>query len=288
MIALRWAEPSERDEVQAYLHARMGKVPFERWRNILDCRWTPGEDRYGAVVRRNGELAGFLGIVFADRTIGGMPARTGNITSWFLERDLRRGGLGQEMLALVTAPVNVTYTATSPNVRSGSLLAKVGWQVMEEKRLYWNRSGQPATARIVPLGTLDEAAQAPGLDKGERRLLSDHRGLRASAHLLDAGGAGRCLVVSYVKLKGEDVAHHEVLHCGNRALFSRHVQAYADAVLPEGKAVLSLDSRFVVPGTVAEREEPIAISRYFRPSGLEAADVDFLYSEVLLLDLKLY
>ena len=98
----------------------------------------------------------------------------------------------------------------------------------------------------------------------------------------------RCLLVNYVKLKGDDIAHHEILHAGDRQLFARHVHAYANAVLPREKAVLSLDSRFVAPGTRADRTAPLEISRYFRPYDLEAADIDFLYSEVLLLDLKLY
>ncbi len=288
MIAVRWAESTERGAIQAWLAERMPKIPFERWGNILDCRWTPGEDRYGVVVTREGELAGFLGIVFADRVIRQQTRRTGNITSWFVEKDLRRGGLGQEMLALITSPEDVTYTATSPNIRSGSLLAKIGWQLMEDRRLYWDRSHEPATAAVIPLGSMDEAANAVGLDAGEQRLLADHRSLGAQAHILDAGAEGRCLLVSYVKLKGEDIAHHEILHAGDRALLGRHARTYANAVLPRDKAVLSLDARFVAPGTRADREAPLEIKRYFRPHDLEAADIDFLYSEVLLLDLKLY
>ncbi len=288
MIAVRWAKGSERGTVQAWLAERMPKVPFERWGNILDCRWTPGEDRYGVVVTRDGELAGFLGIVFADRVIRQQTRRTGNITSWFVEKGLRRGGLGQEMLDLITSPKDVTYTATSPNIRSGSLLAKIGWQEMEDKRLYWDRSDEPATATVMALGSMDEAVGAPGLDDGQRRILADHRGLKAEAHLLDAGAEGRCLLVSYVKLKGEDIAHREILHAGDRALLGRHARAYANAVLPRDKAVLSLDSRFVAPLTRADREAPLEINRYFRPHDLEAGDIDFLYSEVLLLDLKLY
>ncbi len=288
MIALRWAEPTERGAVQAYIASCMPKIPFERWANILDCRWTPGEDRYGVVVTRNGELAGFLGIVFADRVIRAKPRRTGNITSWFVEKDMRRGGLGQDMLALITEPKEVTYTATSPNIRSGSLLAKIGWELMDDTKLYWHRTNEAPSADVIPLGPMDQAAASPRLSDDERRILADHKGLNATAHSLDAGPDGRCLLVNYVKLKGDDIAHHEILHVGDRQLFARHVRTYANAVLPRDKAVLSLNSRFVAPGTRADRTAPLEISRYFRPHDLAAADIDFLYSEVLLLDLKLY
>jgi len=288
MIMLRWAEASERSDVQAYIASRMPKIPFERWANILDCRWTPGEDRYGVVVKRDGELAGFLGIVFADRVIRARTRRTGNITSWFLEKDLRRGGLGQDMLALISEPKGITYTATSPNIRSGSLLAKIGWDLMDDTKLYWDRPDEAGSAVVIPLGAMEQAAASPLVNDDQRRILADHKGLNAVAHMIDAGADGCSLVVSYVKLKGEDIAHHEILHAGDRDLFARHVPAYANAVLPGERAVLSLDSRFVAPGTRADRAAPLEISRYFRPYDLDAADIDFLYSEVLLLDLKLY
>ena len=182
MIALRWAEASERGAVQAYIASRMPKIPFERWANILDCRWTPGEERYGVVVTRDGELAGFLGIVFADRVIRGKTRRTGNITSWFVEKDMRRGGLGQDMLALITEPGEVTYTATSPNIRSGSLLAKIGWTLMDDTKLYFDRSDEAPGAEVIPLGPMHEAAASPLVNDDERRILADHNGLNAAAH----------------------------------------------------------------------------------------------------------
>ncbi len=113
---------------------------------------------------------------------------------------------------------------------------------------------------------MDEAAASPLVNDDERRILADHKGLNAAAHILDAGPEGRCLLVNYVKLKGDDIAHHEILHVGDRQLLARHVRTYANAVLPREKAVLSLDSRFVAPGTRADRTAPLEISRYFRPT----------------------
>jgi hypothetical protein len=155
MLTVRWAEPGERPRIQRYLFDNMGKIPFERWHNILDCRWIPEDDRYGAVVMDDGHLCGFLGIVFADRPIAGTTHRTihrtGNITSWYLQKDMRRSGLGHEMLALVTSPPGVTYVATSPNPRSGGLLAKVGWDVLEERRLVWHRTDATPQAKCAGL-----------------------------------------------------------------------------------------------------------------------------------------
>ena len=284
MLIVRWAELGERGRIQRYLFDNMGKVPFERWGNILDCRWTPGDDRYGAVVMDGDELCGFLGIVFADRPLGGTNHRTGNITSWYLEKDRRRGGLGQEMLALVTSPPGVTYVATSPNPRSGGLLAKVGWDVLEERRFLWRRSAAPLQAQVRRLTSLQDAGE---LDGDSRRLLADHAGLNIDAYVLRGAEGESCLVVTYEKLKGADVAHREVLHVSDRPMFTRLVRDFANAVLAPANAVLSLDSRFVTEAAAPDEIQRLEIPRSFKPCGIEAHHVDFLYSEVVLLDLKI-
>jgi RimJ/RimL family protein N-acetyltransferase len=284
MLTVRWAEPGERHRIQRYLFDNMGKIPFERWRNILDCRWIPEDDRYGAVVMEGDHLCGFLGIVFADRPLAGGFHRTGNITSWYLEKDRRRSGLGHEMLALVTSLPEVTYVATSPNPRSGGLLAKVGWEVLEERRFMWRRTDAPAEAEVRRIASPHEACE---LDAGSRRVLADHAGLNLIAYVLRGSCGEACLVITYVKLKGDDVAHHEVLHVSDRLVFTRSVRDFANAVLPPANAVLSLDSRFVTAAAEPDEIVRLDIPRYHRPWQSEAHHVDFLYSEVVLLDLKI-
>ena len=284
MLTLRWAEPGERGRIQRYLFDNMGKVAFERWANILDCRWIPEDDRYGAVVMDDGDLCGFLGVVFADRPLAGTMQRTGNITSWHLEKDRRRSGLGQEMLALVTSLPGVTYVATSPNPRSGGLLGKVGWDVLEERRFLWHRSGARPEAELRRLASPKEAG---GLDADSRRILADHAGLNLSAYAMRGPEGEPCLVVSYVKFKGADVAHHEILHVSDRPVFTRLVRDFANSVLPPSKAVLSLDSRFVTEAAQPDEIMRLDIPRYYKPCGTEPQHIDFLYSEVVLLDLKI-
>ena len=284
MLTVRWAEAHERGRVQRYLFDNMGKIPLERWGNILDCRWIPEDDRYGAVVMDGDELCGFLGIVFADRPLAGAMHRTGNITSWYLEKDRRRSGLGQEMLALVTSPPGVTYVATSPNPRSGGLLAKVGWEVFEERRFVWHRSGAPSEAEVRRIASPQDAGE---LDGDSRRVLADHAGLNIDPYVLRGPDGESCLVVTYVKVKGADVAHHEILHVSDRPVFTRLVRGFANAVLAPANAVLSLDSRFVTESARPDEIVRLDIPRTFKPCGMQAHHIDFLYSEVVLLDLKI-
>lgn len=284
MSLIRWARPEERQVIQRYIFENMGKIPYERWANILDCRWIPENDRYGVVVVGTGRPLGFLGIVFADREIGGRTHRTGNITSWYLEKDMRRGGIGQEMLALVTEDPDVTYTATSPNIRSGSLLAKVGWETLDDRRLVWHRSTGPVSAAVRTVSAEEVEAR---LGRQAAKAVVDHAGLNVEPYLIEASDGRACLAMVYVKMKGDDIAHHEVLHVSDRAVFTACAADFANSVLPQRKGVLSLDSRFADASATPDETLRLEIPRYWKPAGLVPGDIDFLYSEVVLLDLKI-
>jgi len=303
MTNLRWARPEERDEIQTYLFENMGKISHKQWRNILDCRWNETDDRYGVVVEENGVLAGFLGIVFAERILSGKPCRTGNITSWFLEKHLRRGGLGQEMLALITEPAGVTYTATSANFRSGALLEKIGWQLLEDTRLFWHRS-EIASADGIKLLTGASVVEKM-LKTEDAKILRDHKHLNLTPHLLLTPTDEKLFFITYVKNKGEaGTAHYEILHTGDSVLLAKHIHCIANMLLPEKNAVLSSDKRFVCPqygkqNVTAEStslsemkfsdSQTLQVPRYFKPvDNLAAEEIDFLYGEVVLLDLKIY
>ena len=71
--------------------------------------------------------------------------------------------------------------------------------------------------------------------------------------------------------------------------FAKNARALADAILPSTQALLSVDSRLLA-GQGAEPDElwELPVNRGFQSAGLEAHEMDFLYSEIPLLDLKLY
>jgi hypothetical protein len=162
-------------------------------------------------------------------------------------------------------------------------MSEVGLILLEDTRYLWRRSGARDTGIEVLSGL---ATLLPEVVDYERMLLADHRDLPVTPFLLRAV-EGDCLVVLSIKHKGADVAYHDVLYLSRPAVFARHAQGFADAVLAPGPAVLAADRRFVDGFEVAAETEPIAVPRYFRSAGIARNEVDFLYSEIPLLDLKL-
>ena len=77
------------------------------------------------------------------------------------------------------------------------------------------------------------------------------------------------------------------MYASNLSHFSLHAQRLADTLLPESGAVLAADGRFVRDsGSDAIREE-LPVPRYFKSERVLPHEVDHLYSELQLLDLKL-
>ncbi len=287
MTEIRWALPGEIDKVQQYLHEKMGKLDFAKWRNILDCRWNKTDDKYGVVVVRGGAINGFLGIVFADRPVAGKYYRTGNITSWYLEKDLRRTGIGMEMLQFITGDATVTYTAFSANFRSGALLGKIGWELLDDKRLYWHRrhAADDAGLRIYTGDNIPASELTPT----DTTIISQHAGLDVFACLLKTPDHGNVFLMLHLQERSQDdTMNYEILHNSNISGLTANIQSLADMILPEKEAVLTCDSRMVGPEVKPSEYEKIEVSRYYKPASLPASQIDLLYSEVPLLGLKLY
>lgn len=284
-VELRTAGPDDRDAVVTLLHERMSsRISLGGWRRLFDYPWVADKPDCGVIVLEQGRVAGYLAVIYADRRLGGRTVRTANLSSWYLVRPLRGQGIGLAMLQLATREPAVTYTTFSSNPQALHVMARAGLVLLDDSRFLWRRTAAPA-AGVTVLSGFD--ALLPEIPDHERQILADHRDLPVQPYLLRAP-EGDCLIVLSVKMKGADVAYHEVLHLGSPPVFARHAAAFANAVLTPGSAVLAVDRRFLDGCEVVAASEQISVPRYFRSPDLARREVDFLYSEIPLLDLKLY
>jgi hypothetical protein len=119
------------------------------------------------------------------------------------------------------------------------------------------------------------------------QVLRHHAGLNLRTVAIDTPD-GPCVMVIALQKRHDDYVSYEVLYVGDGALFARHARAIANALLPSDGAVLSVDSRYLPADTAADATELFDIPRYYAGGVLPPARIDMLYSEIVLLDLKLY
>ncbi|HUT49176.1 MAG TPA: GNAT family N-acetyltransferase [Alphaproteobacteria bacterium] len=281
---IRPAGPGDIDAVCTLLHDKMNaKIAPDRWRRLMTYEWLAEKPDLGRVVEAGGRILGYVGMVYADRNIDGRSERIVNICAWYLDKSLRGTGLGMEMMAVATADPAMSYDIMTSSKNTLKILDAVGYRVLDDHRYVWRNAGPPDAALAI---IDDPAAIRARASAGEVRLLDDMAGLPATPVLIEAGGA-RALLFFSVKQKGAGVTWFDLLHTGDRALFTAQAQTLANALLPDGPAVLAADARFVPSPPVGPAREPLPVPRFCKTERLAPHQIDHLYTELQLLDLKL-
>jgi predicted N-acetyltransferase YhbS len=285
-VNIRAARAGDIDEIVGLLHGQMNrKIAPERWRRLFTYPWLEPKPDLGRVAVEGERVVGYVGMVHADRDIGGGRERIVNICAWFLDKSVRGRGLGHTLMAEATADDRASYTILTSSSKTRQILNAVGYRELDAERRVWRRR---ATAPARAISFVENPARIIAeVGAPSRRLLRDHEGLPVRPMLI--GTEGRtCLLVFSVKLKGDDIAYWDLLHVGDRALFSTHAQDLADTILPAGEnAVLAADLRFVDPSAHDGERERFTVPRFFKTTRLRPEEIDNLYSEIQLLDLKL-
>lgn len=283
-VAVRPAEARDIESAVDLLYGHMSqKVPRERWRRLLDYPWRPQDADRGHVAVDGERVVGFLGLVYADRPIGGAVRRFCNICAWYLHKGYRGQGIGQRIQLASVADRRLTYTIMTATAATGRAFAgNSAFQVLDDSRHLLRRSPRAGG----DLDCLDDpAAIAPHLSPADQQILKDHQPYNLR-HLLVRNGGEGCYVVMQVKRKGEDVDYHEVMYASDRGFLLRSAEALAGTILPTDSAVLAIDRRFL-PGAPDWPCETIRLPRWYRSPNVAPELIDHLYGEVALLDLKL-
>ena len=196
MFDIAWARPEERGEVVDYLYRSFKeKIPLERWRALVDGRWGRPQEPYGVSLRHDGDLVGFIGVVPAERPLaGGVWARSGNFSSWYIDAPHRGKGLGLEMLRHAVADPEVTFTNFSSIPKAVPLMEAAGLEVLDSHRYVWRAGGNAGALRAE-----DGLVAAERLNEIARRLLADHRDLNLVFRLVEFPEEPPCFLVLSVK-----------------------------------------------------------------------------------------
>lgn len=264
------------------LHENMNsKFKVERWRRLFEPNWC--EDRpedMGLVVEDAGKIVGFHGHICSHRVIRGHRERFVNFSSWYLLKEYRSAGLGGQMVRKATEDPDATYTVFSLSPKRIDMFRTLGMEQLDDTRLLWRKRG-PADVDL----TTDVDNIWYRVWPEEQRYLDDNSPYGVEACLIKSM-CDECLVLFSVAEKGEGTTYYDVLYRNNPAMFNEFAQSIANAILPEGDAVLAADRRFVLGGLDAKVEK-IRSPRFFKSPRLKPEDVDMLYSELQLLNLKL-
>lgn len=283
---VRLAQRQDIDGICTLLHTKMNsRIPVDRWRQLMNYEWFSDKPDFGRVVESNGEVLGFCGMVYADRTVGinERVERIVSMSSWYLDKSVRGKGLGKAMLKSAIEDPTLTYATLTNSRKPLGIVEALGFRVLEDHRYLWRK--EKATTTAITLLN-DATAIKPLVKPYQRKMLNDLAKMPVVPMLLQVDGQQTLLFFS-IKRKKNDVLWFDVMYVSDPVLFTRHAHSLASILLPEEPAVLAADGRFVQQPTPQATYEALPVARYFVSQRVEPQELDNLYSELQLLDLKL-
>jgi len=286
---VRAAMPGDVDAICALLHTRMNaRIPISRWRRLMTYTWLDDKPDFGRVVEYKGQILGYCGMVYADRMIGDKTyglrrERMVSMSSWYLDKSLRGHGLGRNMLLSAIENPELTYSTLTNSRKPLGIVESLGFKVLEDHRYLWKKSAN-SHLDIHLVRELDAIRkQVPDY---QRQILDDMSGLPLDAMLLKVDGCQLLLFFS-IKNKKEGVLWFDLQYASDSRLFAAYAPTLANVLLPDTPSVLAADARFVEGPVGYAVHEKLPVSRYYVSQRVASHEIDHLYSELQLLDLKL-
>jgi hypothetical protein len=251
----------------------------ERWRRLFSRPWKSRHEHCGYLLSHHGRIAGFLGALFSERTVGGQTVSCCNMTSWLVEPDVR--GQSVSMIARVLHAGDDIITNFSPSPTVARVLEAMKFTEVPRslRALYPYPSISDLRTTVETRPDLIEGS----LDANERRVLEDHRDFEC-IHALVMQRETRC----YMILKRLKIGrwHYLRLHYASDAQALRAViDGFRTRFSVRNRAVgILVDERYLEGKRFrASRVLPADARWLYRAVPGVDAPSDSLYSELVLL-----
>lgn len=283
MVVIAKARDAEREEIALFMQDVFPKAKWgmDKWREVLSGRWSGRDDSYAVTVRDEGRLVGVLGLVKATRQTGAGPRTTANMSSWYLLKEYRQYGVGRDMVEFAVREEEATITNFGSSPGAVRTVLNAGLAPLETEQLIW-RAGHTVGATELVDGPV---CSVEDLSAGEKQIALDHAGLNVRPAVARTPD-GPCLLMVSAQHKHDDHVTHTAYHVSRPEVFRRHAPAIAGALLPQGD-VLSVDRRLLGAEAVPDEVVPYDIPHFYTPGRMEPGEVDLLYSEIAILNIKL-
>ena len=266
------------DIYSALLRRHDPNIPKGRWRTIFEPAWGGGPDgQVGYVLREDGRVVGFLGLIFSERNIDGVVQKFANITSWIAEEG---GGHGAGLIFPLRRLRSHTITNLTSTPEAFRIFRRFGFAVLDthcwiipavlpRTGLRWQvtEETQEITGRLIDPDRTIYRDHAPYV----RQLLAE-RGARYG-HMVYSIVKRRGLRVAKVHHLGGEAELNEVAPDVGRFLMAKH-----------GVLALECDDRLVAPDGVrwSNRRE-LGVPRLYLSDSVRPPHISELYTEMVLL-----
>lgn len=270
--------------VAAFLNAHLNSaIDAATWARSMAMPWMADPPNHGFLLAdADGAVVGAYLAVHSERTIGGRVERFCNMAGWCVHPDHRFHAL--KLLKAMLAQDDCTFTDLSPSGSVPAMNKRLGFEVLDTTS--W-------LVPSVPLPTLPGRGRVISRPDAIERALSgrqlevfrDHRDLQAARHVVLRHGDDTCYVIfRKERLRGRAV-FASLLHVSDPVLLRRLAGPLARHMLLRHGVIVTIAERRIVrtrPRRSLVLRKPR--TKMFRSPRLDAAGVDYLYSELVCLE----
>ena len=272
--------PAALPEFAAFLsqHLDSSRTPSQ-WVEGLSPTWMRDAPNHGFVVRDAGRIVGGIGALYAKRPIAGRPERFCNITSWCVLDSHRQHSMRLAMA--VVSQKGYHFTDFSPTKTVSGTLQFLKFKPLDDRQLVvLNLPGWSPGVRL----STQPPQEAAALPAALHQAYEDHRVHPWLHHAFLHDGAAACHVI-YKRRRFKGLPAAAVLHASDPALLRRGWRRLGAHLLARGLICTLVDWRLLGMAPWPSRVRSGFVPKVFLSETLDAAAIDCLYSEQMVLDL---
>jgi hypothetical protein len=272
--------PDDIGAVARFLHEHLNpKVSTGAWAGAVEVPWNDDRPNAGFMLIAGDNVVGAHLAFYSQRMIDGRTERFCNLGAWCVLEQYRLSGL--KLLTSLLDQDGYHFTDLSPSGNVIDLNKRLGFEFLDTRttlvpNLPW--PSRPGRCQIIS----DPQAIAARLSGNERQIHVDHAATAAARHLILVRDEEQSYVIFRKDRRQGLPVFATVLYASNPELLIELGRPLGRHLLLRHGAAATLLERAVVPG----RPRPsfqVAHNphvKMFRSPTLEAAQIDYLYSEL--------
>lgn len=259
------------------------EVSKEDWRKLFVKYWESPEDFCGYILVKDGEVKGFLGLIFSNRLFNGEVYKFCNMSSWIVDEDCRNQSVFMLLEALKLK--DYTFTNFSASDTVAAVLTRLGFKKFEV-----NQQVLFPVPNLLLQGRgyaceFDLQKIREQLNENDRVIFDDHQNLGCE-HLLLKSKDGYAYVI-LKKTQRRNIPVAKVQYVSDARRFVAGIEKFVLKICWHLKVVgVMVDERYLEDRRLRKSiRYPHRLKAYYKPhpETLNENQIDTLYSELVVL-----
>ena len=260
----------------------------DNWDPLFKYDWKLKQFPYGHVLVDNGNIRGFHGTIFSERTINGKNAIMCCLSTWVADINCPRGS-GRSLQAPLHEMKEVTLMAHTPNIRSTPACLKLGFDLLEQEQIavpvlshyFIGRFNRKHNLYI----TFDKEEIGNHLQANEGEILADHKNLECLHFLIEDRNTGHyCYGIatqSIIRKKYlPPLKSFNLCYLSDAELFADNINSISEQIHALRYDLIRYDSR-LIRRRISLIEYRFPRIRVFKSNTFQNWELDNLYSELV-------